>query len=65
MIYYFIEFIFLIIFSPFKLVFQPTEKKKSDDVIVGLYGGCGVRLNRETSSPSWVTLAVWTLALSI
>jgi hypothetical protein len=46
------------IFSPFKLGFQQTEKKKSDGATSGLYGGCGVRLNRETSNFSWVTLAL-------
>jgi hypothetical protein len=49
---------FPIVFYPFKLGFQPTEKKKSDDAISGLYGGCGVRLNRETFNFSWVALAV-------
>jgi hypothetical protein len=37
--------------------FQPTEKK-SDGAISGIYGGCGVRLNREISNFSWVALAV-------
>jgi hypothetical protein len=46
------------ILSPFKLDFQPTEKKKSDGAISGLYDGCGARLNRETSNYSWVALAV-------
>jgi hypothetical protein len=41
-----------------KLGFQPTEKKKSDGAISGLYSGCGVRLNQETSNFSWVALAV-------
>jgi hypothetical protein len=52
-------------FSPFKLGFQPTEKKKLDDAIFWLYGGCGVHLNREISNVSWVALAVGNLALSI
>jgi hypothetical protein len=51
-------------FSPFKLGFQPTEKKESGGAISGLSGGCGVRLNRETSNFSWASLAVWTLVLS-
>jgi hypothetical protein len=33
-----IQFIFRILFSPFKLGCQPTEKKKSDSAISGLYG---------------------------
>jgi hypothetical protein len=45
-------------FSLFKLGFQPTAKKKSDGSISVRYGGCGVRLNRETSNFSWVALAV-------
>jgi hypothetical protein len=56
-IHYFIRFIFLIIFSPFKLGFQPTEKKKSDGAISGRYDACGVRLNQETSNFSRVALA--------
>jgi hypothetical protein len=51
-------FIFPVIFSPFKLDFQPTEKKKSDGAISVLYDGCGMRLNRETFYFSWVSLAV-------
>jgi hypothetical protein len=50
--------IFPVRFSPFTLDFQPTEKKKLDDAIAGLYGGSGVRLNRETFNFSWVSLAV-------
>jgi hypothetical protein len=38
--------------------FQSTEEKKSDGVISGLYGGCGMRLNRETYNFSRVALAV-------
>jgi hypothetical protein len=49
---------FPIIFSAVKLGFQTTEKKKSDGAMSGLYGGCGVSLNRETSDFSWVVLAV-------
>jgi hypothetical protein len=45
-------------FSPFKLGFQPIEKKKSDGAISGLSGGCGLHLNQETSNFSWVVLAV-------
>jgi hypothetical protein len=37
-------------FSPFKVGFRPTEKEKSDGAISGIYGGCSVRLNRETSN---------------
>jgi hypothetical protein len=59
------SFLFLIRFSPFKLSFQSTEKKKSDGAISGIDGGCGVDLNRETSNFSWVALAVGTLALPI
>jgi hypothetical protein len=46
------------IFASFTLGFHPTKKKKSDTAISGLYGGCGVFLNRETSDFSWVALAV-------
>jgi hypothetical protein len=42
-----------------------ANRKKSDGVISWLYGGCGGRLNRETSNFSWVALAMWTLVLSI
>jgi hypothetical protein len=42
-----------------------NRKEKLDGAISGLHGGCGVRLNRETSNFSWVALAVRTFALSI
>jgi hypothetical protein len=35
-----------------------SQPKTSDGAIFGLYGGCGVRSNRETSNFSWVALAL-------
>jgi hypothetical protein len=56
---------FPVMFLSFKLGFKPTGKKKPNGTISKLYGDCGMHFNRGASSLSWVTLVLWTRALSI